>query len=97
LSFLLSLRNKDNLAPFIANIKQGQEQNAVLCYSSYGPTFGAGHDLYICDNPQVNQQSYSNFGSTYPPPSGYVCSSEQANNLLAGQYYFLATEIEVFN
>jgi hypothetical protein len=91
------LRNKDNLAPFIANIKQGQEQHAVVCYSSYGPLFGAGHDLYICDNPQVNQQSYSDFGSTYQLPTGYVYGSKQANNLLAGQYKFLATEIEVFN
>ena len=92
-SFLFSLRNKDNLAPFIANIKQGQEQNAIYCYSGYGPTFGAGHDLHICDNPQVNQQSYSNLGSTYQLLPG----SEQAKNLLAGQFKFLITEIEVFN
>jgi hypothetical protein len=98
LSFLFSLRNKDNLAPFISNTKEGQgQQNEIYCHPYYRPTFGGGHDLHICDNPQVNQQSYSSFGSTYQPPTGYVDRSEQANNLLAGQYKFLITEIEVFN
>ena len=84
-SFLFSIRNKDNLAPFIANIKQG-----------YGPSFDGAHDLHICDNPHVNQ-SYSYFGHTYQLSPGYVQGSEQAKNLLAGQYQFKTTEIEVFN
>ena len=71
-SFLFSLRNKDNLAPFIANIKQGQEQYAVYYYSDCGPRFGGGYDLCICHNPHVNQSSYSNFGNTYQLPPGYV-------------------------
>ena len=96
-SFLFSLRNEDNLAPFIANIKQGQEQHAIYCDSGYGPTFSGGHDLHICNNPQVDQSSSSNFGYTYQPPPGYVYGSEQAMNLLSGQYQFLTTEIEVFN
>jgi hypothetical protein len=68
----------------------------VFCYSDYGALFGAGHDLRISHNPQVNQ-SYSNFGKTYSIPLGYVYESEQARNLLAGQYKFLTTEIEVFS
>ena len=98
-SFMFSLRNKDNLAPFIANIKQGQKQNAIYCYSGYGARFGGGPDLYICNkfNPQVNQLSYSNFGHTYQLPPGYVYDSEQARNLLAGQYQLTTTEIEIFN
>jgi hypothetical protein len=50
----------------------------------------------IVSNPQVNQ-SNSNFGDTYQLPPGYVYNSKQAKNLLAGQYKFLTTEIEVFN
>ena len=95
-SFLFSLRNKDNLASFIAKVKQGREQYAIYCSSCYGPSFGGGHDLYICDNPQVNQSS-NRFGNTYQLPPGYVYNSEQAKNLLAGQYEFKITEIEVFN
>ena len=96
-SFLFSLRNKDNLAAFIANIKQGQEQYAICSNSGYGPSFGRGRDLRICDNPHVNQFSFSRFGHTYQLPPGYVYRSEQAKNLLAGQYQFKTTEIEVFN
>ena len=51
----------------------------------------------IVNNPQV-RQSHSKFGGdTYQLPPGYVKNSEQAKNLLAGQYKFLTTEIEVFN
>ena len=96
-SFLFSLRNKDGLAPFIANIKQGLEQKAIGGYYSFGPIFGGGCDLLICNNPHHVNQSYSNFGHTYQLPTGYVHGSEQAKNLLAGQYKFLTTEIEVFN
>ena len=96
-SFLFSLRNKDGLAPFIANIKQGQEKYAIYCNSSFGPFFGGGNDLRICNNSHQVSKSYSNFGYTYQLPTGYVCGNKQANNLLVGQYYFLTTEIEVFN
>ena len=96
-SFLFSLRNKDNLAPFIANIKQDLEPKAIYCTSGYGPRFGGGCDLCIRNNPNVNQSSFSNFGHTYQLPPDYVYGSEQARNLLAGLYRFKITEIEVFN
>ena len=96
-TLLFSLRNKDGLAPFIANIKKGLEDQALFCYFSYGPNFGEGHDLYICNNPHQVSKSYSNFEYSYRLPTGNVYGSEQAKNLLAGQYKFLTTEIEVFN
>ena len=96
-SFLFSLRNKDGLAPFIANIKQGQEKYAIYCCTGHGPNFGGGSDLYICNNPHQVRQSLSNFGYSYQLPTGYVYGNEQAKNLLAGQYQFLTTDIEVFN
>ena len=95
-SFLFSLRNKDNLASFITKIKQGREHYAICCNSGYAPIFGGGHDLLICNNPQVNQSS-SMFGHTHQLPLGYVEGSKQAKNILAGQYEFKITEIEVFN
>jgi hypothetical protein len=63
--------------------------------SGCGPYIGGGADLMIVSNPQV-RQSHSKFGDTYQLPPGYVYGSEQAKNLLAGQYKFLTTEIEVF-
>ena len=92
LSFLFSLRNKENLAPFIANVKPGCEQHAVCCIPNYGPTFGGGHDVHISDNANGNQESYSRFGNSYQPPPGTV----EANSLLAGSQNFTPTEIEVF-
>jgi hypothetical protein len=68
----------------------------MCCFSGYGPFFVGGNDVRICNNPQVNH-SNSNFGGTYQLPPGYVYKSEEAKNLLAGQFQFLTTEIEVFN
>ena len=92
LSFLFSLRNKEKLAPFIANVKPGNVQHAVCCEATYGPTFGGGHDLHISNNANGNQGSYSGFGNSYQPPAG----RPRANSLLAGSYNFTPTEIEVF-
>jgi hypothetical protein len=88
-SFLFSLRNKENLAPFIANVIQ--EHDAIYCKSNYGPSFGGGHDVHISNNANDNQQSYSYFNS-YQPPTG----TADANSLLAGSNKFTPTEIEVF-
>lgn len=95
-SFLFSLRNKDNLAPFIAKIKQGKEERAVYCAKDYGPWFG-NNDVLIRGNSNHNQQSYCNFGQVYQLPPGYVKNTDQAKNLLAGEFKFLTSEIEVFS
>ena len=92
LSFLFSLRNKENLPPFIANLIPGHEHYAVYCNPSYGPSFGGGHDVHISNNANGNQGSYSGFGNYYQAPPG----TAQANSLLAGSYIFTPTEIEAF-
>lgn len=35
------------------------------CNASYGPTFGGNHDLYICNNSNIQASSYSKIGHTY--------------------------------
>ena len=65
--------------------------------AGYGPTFGGGHDLHIRDNSHVSAGSYTNFGHTYKPPSGYKYNTAEVRALLAGSYNkFMPTEIEVF-
>ena len=91
-SFLFSLQNNENIAPFIANLKRGKEGFAICCHPSYGPTFGSGYDIYIADNANYNQQSYSNFGNSYQSSSGV----RDYRTFLAGSYNFTPTEIEVF-
>ena len=71
------------------NIKQGY--NAIYASSSYGPTFGGGHDIYISDQSNANTKSYSNIYSYEMPSFGYNTS------LLAGSFYFKTLEIEVYS
>ena len=94
-SFLFSLKNKDNLPAFKAPIYQNY-QYAIYSNPGWGPVFGAGRDLFISNNCHVNQQSYTNFGYTYQPPTGYDYGTQQTESLLAGSYNFTPTEIEVF-
>ena len=90
MSFLFSLRNNENLAPFIANVTPGNEQYAIYCHPGQGPSFGGGRDIYIANNANGNQQSYCNLAGYYqlPPSTSYA--------LLAGSCNFTPTEIEVF-
>ena len=91
-SFIFSLRNKENHPPFKAPLKNQNDGNAIFDYTSYGPTFGGGHDLNIYDNAASNTNSNTYFGSTYQPPSGISSTS----TILAGTRYFSPTEVEVF-
>mmetsp|Transcript_10266 Transcript_10266/g.8814 ORF Transcript_10266/g.8814 Transcript_10266/m.8814 type:complete len:142 (+) Transcript_10266:928-1353(+) len=38
---------------------------AILPSPGYGPTFGGGHDFYICNNCNTVNSNYSNFNHTY--------------------------------
>jgi len=87
-SFIFSLINKLNKP-----IKMKCSQNdGIYCNSSYGPTFGGGHDLHIADKSNTNTSSYSNLGCSYTHPYG----SNEAKSFLAGSYNFQVTEIEVY-
>ena len=45
-------------------IKRGT-QCAIYCHNEYGPTFGEGFDLCLCDNYMGVNGSYSNFPTSY--------------------------------
>ena len=94
-SFLFSLKNKDNVPPFKAPFYR-PNRYLFPTYSSVKPCFRFGDDLFISDNSHDNQQSYSDFGDKYQPPAGYVWGTEQAKSLLAGSFKFTPTQIEVF-
>ena len=68
----------------------GQEEYAIYCDSSYGPTFGGGHDLLIPSKPNsTNGQVRLNH--TYQCPTG-----QNANTFLTGNQGFRVNEMEVF-
>jgi hypothetical protein len=92
-AFIFSLTNKDN-SPFKVKIKENSTC-AVYCDRAWGPSFGGGSDLAICTNSNTIQKSYSDFSLTYKHP-GYTYETNKARSVLAGSYYFLTTEIEVY-
>ena len=95
-AFLFSLVNHPGWAPVKLNQSGTHYYNgphhAIYSCSYYGPTFGAGPDMYIANNAAYSSSSYSSF-YTYSPPSGY---SSGSSSFLAGSYYFTPDEIETF-
>ena len=68
---------------------------AIYGISSYGPTFGAGHDIYIRDQSNINTGSLSYILSYKPPPT--YPSGSNYQTFLAGSFNnWLTTEIEVY-
>ena len=94
-SFLFSLRNKDNLAPFQAPLKNEDSVFAMYRIYGYGPTFGIGHDLYIANYAGSNIGSYPNFGATYNVPPGYTWALPNTLSLLAGSLHFSPSAVEI--
>ena len=94
-AFLFSLVNKPGWAP-VKLPQIGRLSFSVGFQSSYGPTFGQGHDVYISNSASSNSNSYSDLGYTYSPPSGYSYGSTFAQTFLAGTYKFTPDEVETF-
>ena len=93
-SFLFSLRNKDKLKPFKCPIYDYRNDKAIWC--GFGMAAVFGQDLRISSDANTNELSYTHFGDTYRPPSGYEPGTSQTRALLAGSCKFTPTEIEVF-
>jgi len=89
-AFIFSLRNKEGLGPFKSMVMS--PGYAIYRGSSYGPTFGAGWDIYIANNSNSNNNSQTFFGQTYTLPSGV----QDRFNILAGTHTFTPDEVEVF-
>jgi hypothetical protein len=88
-SFLFSVKNPHN-RDFCRFGLQNQQQ-AILCHSSNGPTFGGGYDLYIANDCNGNANSYTNLGN------GYVNNTNiPRTQVFTGQGNFTVKEIEVF-
>ncbi|CAH3166284.1 unnamed protein product, partial [Porites lobata] len=97
-AFLFSLVNKPGWVP-VKLSQSGQYsyyKYSIYFRSSYGPTFGGGHDINIKNYASTYGNSYSNLGYTYSPPSGYSYTSTFARTFLAGTYEFTPDEVETF-
>ena len=73
------------------------EKHAINGNINNGPTFGGGHDIYICNQSNANFGSYAYFGHSYQLPNGCLFGTPNALNFLAGNYnQWLVYEIEVY-
>ncbi len=94
-AFLFSLINKEDKPFKVACSDSGKD--AILCYSTYGPTFGrVSCDLHIADNSNKYRDCFSYFSNTYKHPH-FPVGTEKAKNILAGSHRFKTTEIEVYS
>jgi len=62
--------------------------NNIYCNSGYGPTFGGGHDFYLCNNCNNDYSSYNNSDHSYQT-NGKKCA-------MAGTYNFFVKDYEVY-
>ena len=76
-------------------IDPNQHQHAIYCNPLYGPTFGAGHAIYISSNANTTNGSHSYLGQTYIHPQ-IAYGTNEAQTFLAGSYQFQLNEIEVY-
>ena len=83
--------NASGATPTKMPLKGTSNQYGIYCNSIYGPSFGAGHDLYIASGANANLNSFSNLGDTYQCPA-----NANSSLFLAGQKKFYVNEMEVF-
>jgi hypothetical protein len=87
-AFLFSLTNKDNKP---SKMWQINTNRSIYSQSNYGPTFGGGADLHICNYANSTKGSYSNLGHSYQHPQ-----PSEGRSYLAGSPEFQLSEIEVY-
>jgi hypothetical protein len=90
-SFLFTIKNPHGFSPQIFRLKQQDKGVAICSGPAYGPTFGGGHDIYICPQCSTSNQNYANFGHSYENGTGL-----DGTTFLAGSYHFTVQELEVF-
>ncbi|KAK2569435.1 BTB/POZ domain-containing protein KCTD21 [Acropora cervicornis] len=91
-AFLFSLSNPSGLNSTKMSLLPEKMDQAIHCCSNYGPTFGAGPDLRIANNPNSNSACSARLSNCYQLPAG-----QKANTFFTGAETFNLTELEVFS
>ncbi|XP_011504847.1 PREDICTED: kelch-like protein 17 [Ceratosolen solmsi marchali] len=86
-AFLYTLINNQDVPPTKYDVVK--KPFAICHHPEIGPIFGAGADLCISSNCNINKESYSNLPHSY---DGEYAS----NSILMGDYYFSVVNYEVF-
>lgn len=67
-AFIFTLLNPHGVAP--SQFKSTNHGNSVYCRSDYHVTYGGGHDIHICNNPNTSNGSYIGFANGYQDSTG---------------------------
>ncbi len=86
--FLFTLTNPHAIPPTKYSVKL--RNHSIFDHVSYGPTFGAGHDLYISSHSQMNRNSSFNF------PHSYNDTTKRGALTFTGDKNFQTNDIEVY-
>ncbi|XP_033208549.1 uncharacterized protein LOC117167604 [Belonocnema kinseyi] len=86
-AFLFTLTNNQDLPPTKFDIVK--KPFAICYHPDIGPIFGAGADLLISNNCNINSESYSNLPHSYD-------GEHASNSLLMSEYHFTVVDYEVF-
>ena len=90
--FIFTLINEKKQEPTKFPLKENNKY-AVYHNANYGPTFGEGHDIGVDKSEFLNNNSFSNFPSSYKDTIGKKKSIFTGNN---EKKNFKLREIEVF-
>lgn len=86
--FLFTLTNPHGIPPTKYSVKL--RKHSIFDHASYGPTFGAGHDLYVSSHSQTNKSSCFNF------PHSYNDTTKRGAITFTGNKIFQTNDIEVY-
>ena len=81
--------------PLKLNQSETNNQSAIYADPNYGPTFGAGHDIYTFSW-NTNLNSYTSVGLSYILPAEAYGPYGKASAYFASAVYFHIDEIEVY-
>jgi hypothetical protein len=87
-AFIFTLTNPHGISPTKYSIQK--TEYSIYDGNTYGPIFGGGFDLYVCDNSQTITNSYTNF------PHSYIDTTNRGNATFTGGRNFQTSEIEVY-
>ncbi len=93
-AFLFSLRRAG--VSFNDKFTVKSTEHALCGNSSYGPIFGGGNDIFICNQSNTHSGNSCNFGHSYNLPDGYTYGGNARDYLAGNHDEWTTTEIEVY-
>jgi hypothetical protein len=89
-SFLFTIKNPRNSESL--KFALSNRSTTIYCRSDYGPTFGDGHSIYVANDSNSNNSSFTSLGNSYVNDTGI-----HYQQVFTGENCFTVQEIEVFS